>query len=266
MFVGGDVLKVACVQLDIDFGNPQANFSKVEKKIREAALLGAKIVVLPEMWNTAYDLTRLNEIADVEGEQTKSLFKKLSREYQISIVGGSVSTKKSGEFYNTMYVTNEAGEIVAEYDKAHLFKLMDEHHYLEAGNSKNLFDLAGIQMAGIICYDLRFPEWIRVHTLNGAKIVFVPAQWPDKRIDHWKILLQARAIENQCFIVAVNRVGSDPNNSFNGNSMIIAPWGEVLWVGGNEEMIQIVDVQIEQIEEVRTRIPVFSDRREELYK
>lgn len=266
MSIGGGEMKVACVQLDIAFGAPKENFLKVEEKVREAASLGAKIVVLPEMWNTGYDLKRLKEIADLEGETTKKLFSRLSKELNIHIVGGSVSTKKGEQFYNTMYVTNSHGEIISEYNKAHLFKLMDEHHYLEEGNEKNLFTLDGIKMGGIICYDLRFPEWIRTHVLSGAKVMFIPAQWPDARIDHWKILLQARAIENQIFIIAVNRVGSDPNNSFNGNSMVIAPWGEVLWVGENEEKVKIVDIDINEIEDVRKRIPIFQDRREVLYK
>lgn len=123
-----------------------------------------------------------------------------------------------------MYIVNDSGDIITEYDKAHLFKLMDEHLYLKAGNKKNLFEIENITMAGVICYDLRFPEWFRAHSLLGAKVIFVPAQWPAARIDHWKILLQARAIENQCYIVAVNRVGKDSNNEFNGNSMVIAPW------------------------------------------
>ena len=130
---------------------------------------GASIVVLPEMWNTGYDLTRLEEIADVNGEETKKLFSQLSKECQIHIVGGSVSTKKEGKFYNTMYVSNSLGEVVAEYDKAHLFKLMDEHLYMKAGNEKNLFTLDGVKMGGIICYDLRFPEWTRIHTVERRK-------------------------------------------------------------------------------------------------
>lgn len=265
MSIGGGEMKIACVQLDIAFGEPKENFQKVEEKIREAASLGADIVVLPELWNTAFDLTRLEEIADLEGEQTKSLLTRLSKELDMHIVGGSVAIKKGDQFYNTTYVTNSLGELIAEYDKAHLFKLMDEHLYLQAGNEKNLFTLDGVEMGGIICYDLRFPEWTRMHALNGAKVMFIPAQWPDKRMDHWKTLLQARAIENQMIIVAVNRVGEDPNNVFDGNSMVIGPWGEVLWTGANEEVVQIVDINFDEIQDVRERIPVFLDRREELY-
>lgn len=258
-------MRIACVQLNLAFGNPKENFRKVEEKIRKAAMLNAEIVVLPEMWNSAYDLTRLEELADVNGEETKSLLTRLAKELHIHIIGGSVSTKKENHFFNTMYIVNNTGELIAEYDKAHLFKLMDEHLYLEAGASKNIFTLSDVEMGGVICYDLRFPEWFRVHSSAGAKVIFVPAQWPATRVDHWKILLQARAIENQCFIVAVNRVGEDPNNSFNGNSMVIAPWGEVLWVGADEETIGLVDINIEEVEEVRKRIPVFKDRRVDIY-
>jgi len=258
-------MRIACVQLNIAFGNPKENFRKVEEKVRKAAMLNAEIVVLPEMWNTGYDLTNLEEIADVNGENTKSLLTRLAKELHIHIVGGSVSIKKDNHFFNTMYVVNNTGELVAEYDKVHLFKLMDEHLYLEAGTDKNIFMLNDVDMGGVICYDLRFPEWFRIHSLAGAKVIFLPAQWPAARIDHWKILLQARAIENQCFIVAVNRVGEDPNNSFNGNSIVIAPWGEILWVGADEETIGLVDINIEEVDEVRQRIPVFKDRRVDIY-
>ena len=184
----------------------------------------------------------------------------------MNIVGGSVATKRDNQFFNTMYVANRLGQIVAEYDKAHLFKLMDEHLFMEPGSQINVFDLDDVTCGGIICYDLRFPEWIRTHTLKGANIMFIPAEWPQKRIDHWQLLLQARAIENQCFIVAVNRVGSDPNNVFNGHSMVIAPWGQVLLSGETREGIYYVNLDLEEVARVRKTIPVYQDRRTELYE
>ena len=110
----------------------------------------------------------------------------------------------------------------------------------------------------VICYDIRFPEWLRVHALAGAKVLFVSAQWPTPRIDHWKILLQARAIENQCFVIAVNRISRKPEN-FNGQSMVIEPWGEVLWTGAEDEELAVIDVDFSKVDEVRTRIPVYDD-------
>lgn len=258
-------MKIACIQLDVAFAEPKKNFQNVQKYIEKVASEGAELVVLPEMWNTAYALTKLEQLADIEGNQTKKFLSELARTHHVHIVGGSVSTKKGSNFYNTMYVYSNEGNLVAEYDKAHLFRLMDEHLYLQAGNQENVFSLGSIQAGGVICYDLRFPEWLRAHALAGAKVLFVPAQWPKARIDHWKILLQARAIENQCFVIAVNRTGVDPNNQFNGQSMIIAPWGKVLWTGAEEEGYAVIDVDFSEVEEVRTRIPVYEDRRPSLY-
>ncbi|TWT16016.1 carbon-nitrogen family hydrolase [Planomicrobium sp. CPCC 101079] len=258
-------MKLACIQLDIAFGEPETNFNRVAEKMAEAKDNGADVIILPEMWNTGYALTKLEALADGEG-QAKAFIADFAKKHQVHVVGGSVSTRKNGAFYNTMHIADKNGEAVGEYDKAHLFGLMDEHVYLNAGDSLNLFDLDGVTCGGVICYDIRFPEWIRTHALNGAKIMFVPAEWPASRIDHWRVLLQARAIENQCFIVAVNRAGSDPKNEFGGNSMVIAPWGEIRMQLGTEETIGYAEIDLREVDEVRGRIPVFDDRREMLYE
>ncbi|HSJ37582.1 MAG TPA: carbon-nitrogen family hydrolase [Planococcus sp. (in: firmicutes)] len=258
-------MKIACVQMDIEFGKPDVNFQRVAKYLAEAAENGADTIVLPEMWNTGYALTELDELADSNG-RTLEFLKGFAKEHGVNIVGGSVSTKKEDGFYNTMYVVNREGELVNEYDKAHRFGLMDEHIHLEEGQSLGTFTLEDTVCGGVICYDIRFPEWIRAQALNGAKLIFVPAEWPAARIDHWRVLLQARAIENQCFIVASNRVGSDPNNEFGGSSMIIAPWGEIRMDMKMEEGIGYAELDLAEVEEVRKRIPVFEDRRVNMYK
>lgn len=263
--LGGGEMKLGCIQLQVAFGDVEKNFFRVEELIREAANKGAEIVILPEMWNTSYALEKLEGLADIDGERTKAFLSQLAKELNIHIVGGSVATKKGDQFYNTMLVYNNEGELVGEYDKAHLFRLMDEHLHLSSGNTQNNFKLGDLGAAGVICYDIRFPEWLRLHALNGAKVLFVSAQWPTARIDHWKTLLQARAIENQCFVVAVNRISRNKDN-FNGQSMVIEPWGEILWTGGEDEELAIVDVDFSKVDEVRTRIPVYDDRRPELYQ
>lgn len=263
--LGGGEMKLGCIQLQVAFGDVEKNFSRVEELVREVANKGAEIVILPEMWNTSYALEKLEGLADVDGERTKAFLSQLAKELHVHIVGGSVATKKGDKFYNTMLVYNNEGELVGEYDKAHLFRLMDEHLHLSSGNTQNNFKLGDLDAAGVICYDIRFPEWLRLHALNGAKVLFVSAQWPTARIDHWKTLLQARAIENQCFVVAVNRISRNKDN-FNGQSMVIEPWGEILWTGGEDEELAIVDVDFSKVDEVRTRIPVYDDRRPELYQ
>lgn len=257
-------MKVGIIQLNVGFGKVEENYERAERFIRDAAAQGAEIVVLPEMWNTGYALEKLEELADVDGVRTKQFLSELSKELAIHIVGGSVAVKRDDKFYNTMYTFDQTGKQVGEYSKAHLFRLMDEHLYLQAGSEMNRFQLGDIEAGGVICYDIRFPEWLRSQALDGAKVLFVPAQWPTPRIDHWKTLLQARAIENQCFVIAVNRIARKKEN-FNGQSMVIGPWGEVLWTGGDEEELAIIDVDFSKVDEVREHIPVYEDRRPELY-
>lgn len=258
-------MKIGCIQLNVGFGKVDENFERAEQFIRQAAQGGAEIIVLPEMWNTGYALEKLPELADENGERTQAFLSKLAKELAVHIVGGSVAIRVDGKFFNTMYTFNKDGELVGEYSKAHLFRLMDEHLYLQAGDKMNRFALGDVEAGGVICYDIRFPEWLRSHALQGAKVLFVPAQWPTPRIDHWKTLLQARAIENQCFVIAVNRISRKVEN-FNGQSMIIQPWGEVLWTGAADEELAIIDVDFSIVDEVRTRIPVYDDRRPNLYE
>lgn len=250
--------------MNVGFGKVDENFQRAEQLIREASSKGAELVVLPEMWNTGYALEKLGELADKDGARSKAFLESLSSELGIHIVGGSVATEKDGKFYNTMYVYNNEGKLVSEYSKVHLFRLMNEDKYLESGNDMNRFALGDVEAGGVICYDIRFPEWLRAHALAGANVLFVSAQWPTPRIDHWKTLLQARAIENQCFVIAVNRISRKIEN-FNGQSMIIEPWGEVLWTGSETEELAVIDVDFSKVEEVRSRIPVYDDRRPNLY-
>lgn len=256
--------KIGCIQMYIAYSDVERNYANAERTIREAALDGAEIIVLPELWNTGFALQELATIADDNGVRTKRFLSELAKELHVHIVGGSVATKQGDKFYNTMYTFTNTGELVGEYNKVHLFRLMDEHLYLTAGDKANRFTLGEVEAGGVICYDTRFPEWLRTQALLGAKVLFIPAQWPAERIDHWQTLIQARAIENQCFVVAVNRLSHKKQN-FNGHSMIVGPWGEVLWTGADDEEVAVIDVDLSIVDEVRGRIPVYDDRRPELY-
>ena len=148
-------MKIGCIQLNVGFGKVEENYERAEKLIREAVAGGAEIVVLPEMWNTGYALEKLEELADENGERSKAFLSHLAKELAVHIVGGSVAVKRDGKFFNTMYTYNKDGELVGEYSKAHLFRLMDEHLYLEAGDAMNRFALGDIEAGGVICYDIR---------------------------------------------------------------------------------------------------------------
>ncbi|WP_150272075.1 carbon-nitrogen family hydrolase [Paenibacillus tepidiphilus] len=259
-------MKITLLQLDIAFGNPMANYAAAERAIRRAAAAQPDCLLLPELWTTGYDLTNLEEIADPEGRSVKAFIAALAREYGVNIVAGSVASRRASGITNSMYVFNRHGLPAGEYSKLHLFRLMNEHLYLQPGESKGLFTLDNIPCAGLICYDIRFPEWVRVHTAQGAEVLFVSAQWPLPRLSHWRALLISRAIENQCYVVACNRSGSDPANRFAGHSMIIDPWGEIVCEAGEPEELLSGTIDLQMVRNVRSQIPVFADRRPELYR
>ena len=257
---------ITCIQLDIKFGDPDFNYQQVEEKVALAVKQEhSTTIVLPELWTTGYDLTRLDEISDENGEKTKSFLQELAIKYAVHIVGGSVAKKNDKQVKNTMFIVDKNGQLIHQYSKLHLFKLMNEHHYLTAGSEKGLFDLDGMKSAGVICYDIRFPEWIRAHTTMGAEVLFVVAEWPMPRLHHWKTLLLSRAIENQCYVVACNRAGTDPDNEFAGHSLIIDPWGTILAEADENPGMISAELDIEMVKKVRNQIPIFDDRLPEYY-
>lgn len=264
---------VCAIQMDVAIGEPDKNLESVLHLIGKAMDRDNKpdVIVLPEMWNTGYALERIQDIADVNGQQTQQMLTMLAARYGVNIVGGSVSVREGNQIYNRVYVASRNGDIVSSYDKVHLFQLMDEHIYLSAGNGLGTFMLDGVKCGVIICYDLRFPEWSRTMALQGTEVLFVPAEWPHPRLHHWNTLLMARAIENQMYVVACNRVGTSKGvngqeTTFFGHSAIIDPWGETIAAAGEKEALVQAPIALPLVTEVRSRIPVFADRRESLYQ
>lgn len=258
-------MKVALVQWDIKKGNFKENAQKLCQLAEQAAKTQPDVIVLPEMWNISYALTELEHLADKDGAESFTLLSKLAKKYRIPIVGGSVATKREGQFFNTAYTADADGSLINQYDKVHLFGLMAEDQYLSAGQSDSQFIIAGHPASQVICYDIRFPEWVRKQMATGSEILFVSAQWPKERAFQWKVLLQARAIENQAFVVAVNRVGQEGSEGFGGGSLVIDPLGQILLEAGETEGVYTAEIDLEQVKKVRGQIPVFADRRTDLY-
>ncbi|TDF96641.1 carbon-nitrogen family hydrolase [Paenibacillus piri] len=258
---------VALLQMDIAIGEPESNFSKLETMLEQAVTGGTKpdVIVFPEMWNTGYALERIHELADADGQRTRELLSAFSRKHGVNLIGGSIAEKKGGDIYNTIYAFNREGREAADYSKIHLFRLMDEEKYLKEGTTVGQLKVDDVPAGMMICYDIRFPELSRKLALGGAQILFVPAEWPNPRLHHWRTLLMARAIENQMFVVSCNRVGISGTTEFFGHSMIIDPWGEVLAEGGETEQIVRAEIDMGLVAEVRSRIPIFEDRRPGLY-
>jgi predicted amidohydrolase len=259
-------LKIACLQMDIMFGKPKKNYEAAEAMIEKALKSNPDVLVLPELWTTGYDLTRLDDIGDQDAAAALTFLKGIAKKNYVHLVGGSVANKTADGVYNTLLVVDKNGEPIHQYSKLHLFKLMNEHLYLTGGKAKGAFSLENRLFAGMICYDIRFPEWIRAHTAEGAEALFVVAEWPLARLAHWRALLIARAIENQCYVIACNRAGSDPENVFAGHSMIIDPWGEVLAEGSEDKEIVEAEIDLDKVKGVRKLIPIFTDRRPEFYQ
>ncbi|MEW4370234.1 carbon-nitrogen family hydrolase [Paenibacillus kandeliae] len=259
---------ISLIQMDIALAEPQENIRRAGEWIERAMTAEQRpdVIVLPEMWNTGYALDRLDGIAEPEHGPINRWLSETARKHQVVLVGGSVSEQRDSGFYNTLYVHGADGQQQAKYDKIHLFKLMDEEKFMQPGEETALFPLGDVTAAASICYDIRFPELARTLALAGAKVWFVPAEWPHPRLHHWRTLLTARAIENQMYVIACNRVGSDAKSRFFGHSMVIDPWGEVIAESGEEEGILTATIDLDLSDEVRGRIPVFADRRPELYR
>ncbi|MFF2482220.1 carbon-nitrogen family hydrolase [Paenibacillus sp. NPDC058071] len=261
-------LRVALLQMHIEAGYPEQNFSKLAAMLEEAAAHPQKpdVLVFPEMWNTGYALTEINELADREGERTRAFVADFARKHRINVIAGSIAESKEGGVFNTIYAFDREGNPIGQYSKIHLFRLMDEEKYLAAGDKPGSAVIEGEQAGMMICYDIRFPELARKLALDGAKLLFVPAEWPHPRLHHWRTLLMARAIENQMYVIACNRSGTSGNTSFFGHSMVIDPWGEIVAEAGEEETILYADIDLSLVDSVRGKIPVFEDRRPSLYK
>lgn len=257
-------MKISCVQMDMRLGDVEYNFAHAQDLVRLAVDRdGPDVVVLPETWNTGFFPKDLNPCADRDGERTKLVFSSLARELDVNIVCGSVANRKGDGYYNTAYVFDRSGAVVAEYDKTHLFTPSGEHDFFRKGSRTCRFTLEGVPCGLIICYDIRFPELTRMLTVQGVDLLFVVSQWPAKRTMHLDTLARARAIENQTFLALCNSAAAD--TACAGHSAIIDPWGEYLAQAGEKEEIISADLDFSMIQSIRESINVFRDRRPDLY-
>ncbi len=258
-------LTISLGQMDIILGEPEHNLATVRQMTSEAARRGSDLVVFPELWSTGYDLDQAAKYATTTDVGIFEEVAALAQEHRIAIVGSCLSVLGAGQFGNTAVYTTPKGQNLATYSKTHLFRLMNEEQYLTAGDELSLVETDWGKMGLAICYDLRFPELFRAYALAGAAAVLLPAEWPNPRRAHWRTLLRARAIENQMYMIACNRVGQTGDTSFFGHSAIIDPWGEIVVEGGSQEMLLTAALDVELVTAVRARIPVFADRRPDIY-
>ena len=257
-------LNVAVGQMDLVLGEREANLAAVRKLTARASLEGAELLVLPELWGSGYDLERAAKLSDPLGAGLFAEMAQLAAQHHLALCGSLLEQRDDG-VYNTAVLYDAEGQQRGVYRKIHLIGLMAEDRYLRAGDVAPTFEMPWGTTAQAICYDLRFPELFRGWALAGARLVIIPAEWPSRRIEHWRTLLRARAIENQCFVVACNRVGSDRDNTFGGCSAIIDPWGTVLAEADDQPALLSATLNWQEVDNVREFQPVFKDRRPEVY-
>ena len=259
-------MRIACAQMDVLLGRPEENLAHAEELVRKAAGAGADFILLPETWNTGFfPREGLAGMADREGRTVKARMGALAKELNVNLIAGSVADERGGKVFNTAYVFDRAGKCAAAYDKTHLFSPMGEHECFTPGENVVDFTLDGVKCGLITCYDIRFPELTRTLALRGIDVLFVPAQWPAVRTEHWRTLTKARAIENQIFLACCNGCGTAGETVYGGNSAIYDPWGVVLAAAGETEEIISADCDLGIIDSIRSSMHVFADRRPELY-
>jgi len=265
------MLTITTIQSNLVWENKAANLLMLEQKIKGMEER-TEVIVLPEMFSTGFSMNTQALAEDMNGE-TVTWMKRVAAENKI-ILTGSIIIKENENFYNRLIWMLPNGEY-GVYDKRHLFGFGNETEHYSAGNKRLIASVKGWKINLQICYDLRFPVWARqaptslerAHPeASGAggeaeyDVLIYVANWPERRNHAWKTLLCARAIENQCYVVGVNRVGDDGNNIYHsGNSMVIDPLGQVLYHKADEEDIFTIALDKEKLNEVRNKFPFLKD-------
>lgn len=255
-------IQVAAVQFPVAIGDIETNLLQAERALRQLREKGVRLAVLPEMWSSGYDYPRLEQLAE-QTPQVTGVLERLTAELDMVVVG-SLPEKDRDRLFNTAFV-HDRGREAGRYRKLHLFSPMQEDRYLSAGDRTLVTDTSAGRLGLAICYDLRFPELFRKLALEGAELICLPAQWPSPRQELWQTLLRARAIENQCFLIAANNCGTLGKLRFFGMSQILSPRGEILAEGGTRAEAPNALADRADMAAYRQEIPAWQDRRPEIY-
>lgn len=242
-------MRISILQFKSKLGAVEDNFSVASRLI--AAAQDSDVMILPELWSTGYYPTPVEKFADKDGQRTREFLCAAAQKFSVNIIGGSVIVESGGKIFNRCHVASRRGELVATYDKTHLFSFAKEEEVFCAGDKISMVELDGVRCGLAICYDLRFPEFIRKIALAGAEIIFIPAAWSLKRLRPRQILTKARAIENQIFIVFANS---------SGKSEIINPLGETLAESECGEEILTAELNLRGREEIIKTMNLLADR------
>jgi predicted amidohydrolase len=252
------------------------NLATADRLVREAASLGAELVVLPEKWSVLGTAEQVSAAAEPLEGRSIAWARALAAELRIELIAGSIVERVPGQdkASNTSVHVGPGGEIRAVYRKLHMFDVeVDGVTYAESRNEQPgdevvVSELAdGSRLGMSICYDVRFPELYRALAGDGAEVITIPAAFTLATTrDHWEVLVRARAIENQCFVIAPNQIGAHPpGNRSGGRSLIVDPWGLVLASAPDAETVIVADLDFENLKDIRRRLPALTHRRHDVY-
>lgn len=267
------VITIAICQMQV-VADKAANLAKAGQMIQVASKQ-AQLVILPEIFNAPYQTDRLAQNAEPIPGPTTDFLAAQARESQVLLIGGSIAEINSdGKIYNTSCVFDDTGKLIGQHRKLHLFDInipskivFKESDVFTAGDQLGIISHNGLNIAVLICYDIRFPELARKATLAGAQMLVVPAAFNmTTGPAHWELLMRTRAIDNQLFVIAASPA-RNPQSSYQvwGHSMAVDPWGRIISQGATEEEIIYADLDLSLLDKVRRELPVLKNRRPELY-
>lgn len=249
-------MKFALIQYSPEWENIENNIIKLEKVLNGIAK-DVDAIIFPEMTLTGFTMHSKEFAQDIDSAGMLYFINK-SFKLKKHFFAGIIELDKE-KYFNTLFHFDDRGIITARYRKIHLFSPAKENKFYSSEKEPVITKIGDVHIGLSICYDLRFPELYRFYAKEKVEVIVDIANWPVPRIEHWKALLRARAIENQCYTIGVNRVGKDPFNEYNGASAVFDPLGNEILLAGNEEKIYTVDLDISKVKEAREELPFLDD-------
>ncbi len=252
-------MRVAAIQSDIVWEDPQANFERLRPWVAAAAAAGARLVALPEMFACGFSM-QTGRVREPVGGPSATFLEEQARAHGLWLCGSIPELPPGADRpFNTLVLAGPRGQL-HRYRKLHPFSFAREHEHYQAGTEHVTVDVDGLRCSLFVCYDLRFADefWVRAAATDAYIVV---ANWPDRRRHHWTSLLNARAIENQAYVIGVNRVGRGSDLDYSGDSRIIDPWGETLAAAAGGETMLVAEVDPAVVRDAREKFPVLADRR-----
>jgi predicted amidohydrolase len=255
-------VRIALIQMDLAWEDVAENHRRARRLLEEARAGGARLAILPEMFSTGFSMDAAR-VAEPPGGPSEIFLRAVGKELGLWIIASIPETSETRP-HNMALVVSPEGP-VARYAKIHPFSYGGEHLHYAPGDRVVTVEIDGVRVTPFVCYDLRFPEPFRAAAAETDLYVVV-ANWPDRRREHWKTLLRARAIENQAYVAGVNRVGDGDGLHYAGDSAAISPLGEILAEGDERERVLLAEVEPEKVAMLRARFPALEDRRPGAYR